>query len=87
MSLARIDGELHRSIETNSNYPFAHLVLSAALAHLGRLDEARAAAQVGLTLDPGFTIGRVRAAMGDNSTDLARRELVCEGMRMAGVPE
>ena len=33
--------------------------LAAALALLGSLDEARAAAQAGLALDPGFTLRRL----------------------------
>jgi tetratricopeptide (TPR) repeat protein len=49
-----------RSIEANRNYPFVHFYLSAVLAQLGRLDEARAAAQAGLALDPSFTISRSR---------------------------
>lgn len=45
---------LRRSIERNRNFPLAHFHLAAALARLGSLDEARAAVNVGLTLDPGF---------------------------------
>ena len=79
---------LRRSIEANRNYPLAHFWLAAALALLGALDEARAAAQAGLALDPSFTIRRFRAnAPSDNPTYLAGRERICEGMRMAGVPE
>jgi len=52
------------------------------------LDEARAAAQAGLALDPRFTIRRFqRHLSSDNPTYLAERERVYEGMRMAGVPE
>jgi TolB-like protein/class 3 adenylate cyclase len=77
-----------RSIEANRNFPLAHFHLAAALALLERLDEAHAAAQVGLTLDPGFNIRRFRAgASGDNPTYLAGRERFYEGMRLAGVPE
>ena len=79
---------LRRSIEANRNYPLAHFILAAALAHLGRLNEARAAAQAGLGLDPNFTISRARAvALSDNPTYLAQRERGYHGMRMAGVPE
>ena len=39
---------LRRAIEANPNYPAAHFWLAAALAHLGRFDEARAAVQAGL---------------------------------------
>ena len=38
------------------------LYLAAALARLGELDEARAAVQAGLALDPSFTIRRFRDA-------------------------
>ena len=79
---------LRRSIEANRSYPLAHFVLAAALALLGELDQARAAAQAGLTLDPTFTIRRYRVnAKSDNPTFLLKRQRVYEGMRMAGVPE
>ena len=79
---------LQRAIETNRNYPIVHFSLAASLAHLGRLDEARAVAATGLSLDPSFTIRRfgVSASTG-NPTYLAQRERVIEGMRKAGVPE
>jgi hypothetical protein len=60
------------------------------LARLGELDEARAAVQTGLSLDPTFTIRRYAAATkarSDNPTFLAWRDRAIEGMRMAGVPE
>jgi hypothetical protein len=76
------------AIETNRNYPLAHLWLAAALAHLGRLSEARSAAQAGLALNPTFTIARARAAPpSDNPIYLAQRERIYDGMRKAGVPE
>ncbi|EIG63502.1 adenylate/guanylate cyclase domain-containing protein [Bradyrhizobium sp. WSM1253] len=79
---------LRRSIDTNRNMPFAHFNLAAALAQLGRLEEARVAAKVGLTLDPTFTLRRFRAnAPSDHPTFLAGRERIYEGMRTAGVPE
>ena len=77
-----------RSIEANRNLPLAHFWLAAALAQLGRLDEARQAIQPGLALAPGFTIARYRAGVQtDNPTYLAQRERIIEGMRKAGVPE
>src|SRR5262249_717570 len=36
---------LRRAIETNRNVPVRHFYLAAALAHLGRLNEAQAAAR------------------------------------------
>ncbi len=77
-----------RSVEINRNHPRTHFFLAAALAHLGRLDEARSAVQAGLALNPSFTNRGFRAgALGDNPTYLAGRERTYEGMRMAGVPE
>jgi tetratricopeptide (TPR) repeat protein len=80
---------LRRSIETNRNFPLTYFHLAAALGLLGALDEARAAANVGLALNPGFTIRRFRAAAksSDNPAYLAGLERVYEGMRIAGVPE
>ncbi len=43
-----------RSVEINRNLPIAHFMLAAALAHLGRLDEARDASQTGLALEFHF---------------------------------
>jgi tetratricopeptide (TPR) repeat protein len=77
-----------RSIEANRNLPLAHFWLAAALAQLGRLEEARQAIQPGFALAPGFTIARYRAGVQtDNPTYLAQRERIIEGMRKAGVPE
>jgi TolB-like protein/class 3 adenylate cyclase/Tfp pilus assembly protein PilF len=77
-----------RAIDANRNFAGTHFFLAAALALLGQLDEARAAAQAGLTLDPTFTIRRFRVgAATDNPTYLAGRKRICEGMRMAEVPE
>ena len=77
-----------RSLEANRNYPIAHFILAAALALLGPLDQARAAARAGLAISPGFTIRRFRnGAQSDNPIYLAARERLYEGMRSAGVPE
>jgi tetratricopeptide (TPR) repeat protein len=86
------DGEaiawLRRSIEFNRNYSLAHFYLAAALVQLGKHDEGRAAATVGLALDPTFTIRRYRAgAASDNPTYLAQRERIYDVVRKAGVPE
>jgi TolB-like protein len=80
---------LRRGLDANRNYSLAHFHLAAVLARLGDMDEARAAVQAGLALDPTFTIRRFRAAnaWSDNPAYLAGRERQCEGMRLAGVPE
>jgi hypothetical protein len=80
---------LRRSLEANRNYPVTHFHLAAALARPGALDEARAAVQAGLALDPSFTTRRFRLtiACSDNPIFQARRERTLEGMRMAAVPD
>ena len=79
---------LRQSIEANPNSALVHFYLAAALALLGAVDEARAAAQAGLVLNPSFTIRRFRAgAYSDNPTYLAWRERMYQGMHMAGLPE
>ena len=81
---------LRRATEANRNYPDAYFHLAAALAQLGRLDEAHSAVKAGLALNPTYSISRVRAVRTDRSDDptfLTQLELVVEGMRKAGVPE
>jgi TolB-like protein/cytochrome c-type biogenesis protein CcmH/NrfG len=77
-----------RALEMNRNHPVSHFYLAAALAQLGRLDEARAATQAGLALDPTFTMARWRSrAPSDNPTFLAQGKRIYDGLRKAGVPE
>jgi TolB-like protein/tetratricopeptide (TPR) repeat protein len=79
---------LRGALSFNPNNPYTNFLLAAALAHLGRLDEAQAAVQAGLSLNPGFNMRRYRAgAASDNPTFLTQRERVIDGMRKAGVPE
>jgi TolB-like protein/class 3 adenylate cyclase len=72
------------------NYPRAYFELAAALARLGRIDEAQSAVKAGLALNPTYTISRARAlwtAWSDDPTYLAQLEPILEGLRKAGVPE
>ena len=81
---------MRRGLDANRNYSVTHFDLAAVLARLGKLDEARAAVNAGLALDPRFTIRRYRDvtyANSDNPTYRAGRERLIEGMRLAGVPE
>ncbi len=79
---------LRRSIETNRNYSVSHFFLAAALAHLGQMEEARAAVEAGLTFDPGFTIGRRRAnPFSTSPAYLKQIERYYAGLRLAGAPE
>jgi TolB-like protein/class 3 adenylate cyclase len=79
-----------RAIEANRNNPHPQFLLAAALARLGRLDEAHSAIKTGLTLNPLFSVSRARAAWttrSDNPTYLAQLEPILDGLRKAGVPE
>ena len=79
-----------RAIEANRNFPLPNVELAAALAQLGRLDEARSAIKAGLALVPNFAISRVRtawSARSDDPTYLAQLERIFEGLRKAGAPE
>ena len=79
-----------RSIEANRNHPTAWFQLGAALARLGRLDEAHSAVNAGLALAPSFTVSRVRknwTAPSDDLRYLAQLEPIFDGLRKAGVPE
>ena len=77
-----------RAVEINRNLPNAHFYLAAALANLGQLNEAQAAAVAGLAINPTYTINGFRAgSSSDNPTFLAQRERIYKGMQTAGVPE
>lgn len=77
-----------RSIEANRSYPIAHFGLAAALALHGSLNEARAAAQAGLALDPNFTIRRFKSTpVNDNPAWLAGAKRIVKGLHTAEVPE
>jgi TolB-like protein/Flp pilus assembly protein TadD len=79
---------IRRSLKANTNYPWAHFLLAAALSLSGELDEARAAAKAGLTLDPGFTIRRLKAfPFSGNEQFRAGSRRIIQGMRLAGIPE
>jgi adenylate cyclase len=81
---------LRRSIEINRTLPLAHFFLAAALANLGKQEEAQSEVKAGLALDPGFSIRRFRIgseAASDNPIFLAQNGRLYEGMRKAGVPE
>jgi tetratricopeptide (TPR) repeat protein len=76
---------LRRSIEANRNHPVPHWFLAAALSLLGSLDEARAATQAGLVLNP--TCRYLARSTSHHPSLVAARKRTSEGMRMAGVPE
>ncbi len=79
-----------RAIEANRNYSVAYFQLAAALAQLGRLNEAHSAAKAGLAFNPTFAVSRTRAAwraLCDDPTYLNQLERNLDGLRKAGLPE
>jgi tetratricopeptide (TPR) repeat protein len=79
-----------RGLEANRTIALAHFLLAGRLVLLGELEQARAAVQAGLALDPNFTVRRFRQATSvsvKNPTVLAMRERAIEGIRLAGMPE
>ena len=79
---------MRKSVEMNPNVALMQFFLAAATALSGRADEARAAREAGMQLDPNFTVARFRnERRSQNPTFLAQRERIYEGLRLAGVPE
>jgi tetratricopeptide (TPR) repeat protein len=81
---------LRRSVEANRNLPITLFWLAAALANLGRREDATAAVEAALALDPSVTVGRLQSmltGMSDNPTFQAQIARVLEGLRKAGFPE
>ena len=77
-----------RSVDASRNYPLNHFYMAAALANLGRLEEAQAEVNAGRALAPNYSIARfLSMAESDNPTYLKQRERILEGLRKAGVPE
>ncbi|MBV9286974.1 MAG: adenylate/guanylate cyclase domain-containing protein [Hyphomicrobiales bacterium] len=77
-----------QSIDASRNYPLNYFYNGAALALLGRQDEAEAEIKAGLAITPNFTLARFRAGPeSDNPIYLKQRERVAGGMRQAGAPE
>lgn len=73
-----------RASAANPRFSVPRCLRTAALARLGRLDEARAMATVLLKLQPGFTISGLVAG---NSTTPERLAIWAEALQLAGLPE
>jgi TolB-like protein/class 3 adenylate cyclase len=77
-----------RGLDINRNHALTNLHLSASLARLGKLEEARAAVQAGLALNPRFTVRAIRESGWSNvPAYVAGRERLVEGMVRAGAPD
>jgi tetratricopeptide (TPR) repeat protein len=78
---------LKRSIDTNTNSPWAHFHLGVALYLMDRLPEARTAVQAGLRLDPSFTTERYRSfAVSNDQRYRTIRERTIHALKASGVP-
>jgi len=75
-----------RSLYTQPRTATAIRVKIVAYAHLGRLENARAALAQMLTIDPRLTVGAMRA-LGAPSFAPEFLELYLSGLRLAGLPE
>jgi TolB-like protein/class 3 adenylate cyclase len=89
--LGRLDvavEQLRKSAGMNPNFGIASIFLAAAFALAGSGAEAAAAYSAGRRLLPNFTIAKFcRETASGNPLYLAQRERVCEGMRLAGIPQ
>jgi TolB-like protein len=74
----------YKSVQTNPAHSITYVQLAAALAKLGRLDEARAAAARVLELQPAFRYSRQFAGV-NCAPELA--EALGSALRDAGLPE
>jgi tetratricopeptide (TPR) repeat protein len=73
-----------RSIDLEKSFVFNHMHLAISKAHLGQLDEARAAMKVALQLRPDFNLINQRD---DPMRFEDRKVLWVDGCRIAGMPE
>jgi tetratricopeptide (TPR) repeat protein len=74
----------YKSVQANPAHSITYVQLAAALAKLGRLEEARAAAARVLELHPTFRYGRQFAGV---NCAPALAEALGEALRAVGVPE
>jgi hypothetical protein len=71
-------------VELNPTFSVPYAYLAAALIGAGRVEEAKAAAQSVLRLDPSFTIGRYAVVVGVNPDVFSK---FAEAWRAAGLPD
>jgi tetratricopeptide (TPR) repeat protein len=76
---------LETALEMNSAHPRMHLLLAAAYAHAGRVDDARWTIEQLLVLHPAASLARLHDTF--PFRDPAQLEHVLDGLRRAGLPE
>jgi adenylate cyclase len=74
-----------RSLQRKPDWPVAHLVLAGAYAQLDRLDEARAALEAALKLNPQYSLSGLRLAL--SAADPPLLERVIGALSKAGLKE
>lgn len=74
-----------KMIEVTPEFPAAWFYLTFSLAHLDRLEEARAAKDQIIRIMPHFTLRMLRAAMPPGRPEEIERRI--DGLRKAGLPE
>ena len=75
---------VRRAIRSKPGFSISYMMLAAALSQLGRIDEAKAAAERVLQLQPNFSSGGQCIAVGAAS---ALATPLVNAMRAAGLPE
>ena len=73
--------EDRRSVQSNPDLSASHALLAAALAKLGRMEAARSAAKMALTLQRSFSVRKYLAAV--NAVPV---QSLAEAWRQAGLP-
>jgi adenylate cyclase len=77
-----------KGIAANRDHAHNYAVLAGALAHLGRMDEAKAALGEFLRVQPGITIRRYRTIVtSDVQPGIKAYERLMSGLRKAGLPD
>ncbi len=61
-----------RSVDSSRNYPLNHFYMAAALANLGRIDEAQAEVKAGHALAPNYSDRAISQHGGERQPDLSR---------------
>jgi adenylate cyclase len=87
IQMGRFDAAIaasRKALQQNAHLSSTFRTLAAALAHTGRVEEAKGAAHSMLRLEPNFNITEWNQR---NLWRQAAKDLLVEGLRMAGLPE
>ncbi|HEY7608829.1 MAG TPA: adenylate/guanylate cyclase domain-containing protein [Alphaproteobacteria bacterium] len=77
-----------QGIAANRDHPHNYAALASALAHLGRMDEAKAALQDFLRVQPGITVALYRRNVTSNEPVAVKaNERLMTGLAKAGLPD